>query len=244
MADIQEQKKSRRDGFMERLRNKYPEQDFTDEEVVFGRVDDDYTDYENRLNRYKENEDKLVGLLNTNPRAAQFLSDLANNENPFIAYVKAVGADALTDMMNGEKKEDIAQAHKEYLERVAKDKEIRDQIAANLPVTIKLREEMDNKYGEETVNAALDLISKICDDNLVGIIAPETFEMAVNMVNRDADIANARSEGEIAGRNAKIEEQVRKPKVGDGMPVIGGSDAAPEPNRRKGFFDDLPKRKF
>ena len=244
MAEFEEPKKGRRELFMERLKTKYPDQEYADDEALYGRIDDDYNDYENQLNGYREREGKLVGVLDTNPRAAQFLADIANGVDPFIGYVKAVGVDALTEMMNGEKKEEVAQAHKEYLERVAKDKEIKDSIKQNLPATVKMREEMDAKYGEEIVNKALDLISKICDDNLVGIIAPETFEMAVNMVNRDADLANARSEGEIAGKNAKIEEKMRKPKAGDGLPVMGGA-TAPEPApKKRGFFDDLPKRKF
>ena len=108
----------------------------------------------------------------------------------------------------------------------------------------KVREELDAIHGVEAVDAALAVIDQMTKDAIMGKVTKEAIEMAMKMANREADIENARSEGEIAGRNAKIEEQIRKPQAGDGMPQIGGANApAPAPKKR-GFFDDLPRRKF
>ena len=42
-----EQVKGKRELLTERLRNKYPEKDFSDEENLFGQISDDYDDYDN-----------------------------------------------------------------------------------------------------------------------------------------------------------------------------------------------------
>jgi hypothetical protein len=46
-------------------------------------------------------------------------------------------------------------------------------------------------------------------------------------VNHDADVENARTEGTVAGRNAKIDEKLRKQQGGDGTPNLAGSNNAP-----------------
>ena len=241
----QEPKKGRRELFVERLKAKYPDQEYADDEALFGRIDDDYTDYDNQLNRYRESEGKLTNVLETNHSAAQFLADMANEKDPWVAVIKRIGSDGVIELINDPAKQEAYQeANKEYVARLAKEKELEAEYNQNLAESMKVREAMDAQYGEAAVDAAIAIVDQIMKDALVGKVTKETIEMAMKMANREADIENARSEGEIAGRNAKIEEQIRKPQAGDGMPQIGGANApAPAPKKR-GFFDDLPRRKF
>ena len=68
---------------------------------------------------------------------------------------------------------------------------------------------------------------KIANEAILGKFTEETINMALNAVNHDADVQNARTEGTVAGRNAKIDERLRKPKTGDGQPTLAGSNNAP-----------------
>ena len=62
--------------------------------------------------------------------------------------------------------------------------------------------------------------------------------MALKALNHDADMASAREEGAVEGRNARIEEKLRKPKTSDGVPMLGGSNNAPARRRsRESIFD-------
>jgi hypothetical protein len=240
-----EVKKSMRDMFAERLRSRYPDREFADDEAMYGQAGEDYDEYERQLNGYRESERKLTDMFDKDPRSAQFIADMARGEDPWIAVIKRVGSDGIIELINDPaKQEAYAAANKEYAERVAKEKQLEAEYNANMAESQRIREELDALYGEATVDAALAVIDQMSKDALMGKVTKEAIEMAMKIVNHDADIANARSEGEVAGRNAKIVEQQRRRSEGDGMPVLGGSSAAPAQPKKKGFFDDLPKRKF
>jgi hypothetical protein len=152
----------------------------------------------------------------------------------------------MTDLINDpEKQEEFAKANKEFMERIAREKTLDDEYKKNIAESMSMVEQMKTERGltDETIDAALDFIIKIANETIIGKFTPETVDMALKAINHDSDVDNARVEGELAGKNAKIEEQLRKPKEGDGMPAMGGSSAAPTP-KKKGFFDDLPQRKF
>lgn len=244
MAENQE-KKTNRELFNERLKTRYPDREFADDEVLFGQIGEDYDDYERRIGEYTDREKKMEEMLQRDPRSAQFISDLANGKDPWIAVVEQIGSDGVIELINDPaKKEAMDEANRIRAERMAKEQELEAEYEKNLAESQVLREQLDEQYGEETVDAAIAVIDQMCKDAIMGKITKEAFEMALKVVNREADIENARSEGELAGRNAKIEEKLRKQTGGDGMPAMGGSSAAPAVPKKKGFFDDIPQRKF
>ena len=46
-----EQVKSKRESFLERLKGKYPDKQFADDEEIYGAINDDYDNYDNELKR-------------------------------------------------------------------------------------------------------------------------------------------------------------------------------------------------
>ena len=62
--------------------------------------------------------------------------------------------------------------------------------------------------------------------------------MALKALNHDANVEAARGEGEVAGRNAKIEERLRQSKAGDGLPAMGGANNGPTRKQSKGSLVD------
>lgn len=240
-----ENQKTKRELFAERLKSRYPDREFADDEAMYGQAGEDYDAYENELNGYREREGQMEELFARDPKNAQFLADMAAGKDPWIVVIERLGTDGITELLNDpEKKAAYEEANKRYAERLAKEKEIEAEYDRNMEESQRVREELDAVHGVEAVDAALGVIDQMTKDAIMGKVTKEAVEMAMKIVNRDADLANARSEGEIAGRNAKIEERMRRQQTGDGMPQMGGATApAPAPKRR-GFFDDLPKRKF
>lgn len=240
-----ENQKTKRELFAERLKSRYPDREFTDDEAMYGQAGEDYDAYENELSGYRERESKLEELFAKDPKNAQFLADMARGEDPWLVVIERLGTDGITELLNDpEKKAAYEEANKRYAERLAKEKAIEAEYDRNMEESQRVREELDAIHGVEAVDAALGVIDQMTKDAIMGKVTKEAVEMAMKIVNRDADLANARSEGEIAGRNAKIEERMRRQQTGDGMPQMGGATApAPAPKKR-GFFDDLPKRKF
>ena len=76
--------KSNRDRYMERLKTKYPDKEFADDEALFGQTNDDYDSYDNELSGYREREKALSDLFASNPRSAAFLTDWRKGEDPII----------------------------------------------------------------------------------------------------------------------------------------------------------------
>lgn len=237
--------KSKRELFNERMAAKYPDRQFADDEELFGQIGADYDDYdsriadnEKRLGEYEKREGELTEMFRNNPKGAQFVTDMAKGVDPWIAVVERMGVDGITEMMNDpEKKAAYEEANQRYIERIAREKELEAEYERNEAETLQLRDKLNEQYGEETVDAAFVMIDQIFKDALVGKVTPKTFEMALKALKHDADVDNARSEGEIAGRNAKIEEGLRKRQAGDGIPASGGAAATPERKKKRDFFD-------
>ena len=233
--------KSRREQFGERLKAKYPDREYADDEAMFGQADDDYASYEEQLGQYRDREKSLSDLLSKDPRSAQFITDMAKGTDPWIAVVERLGIDGWTELINDpSKQEELAEANKKYVERLAKEKSLEEEYNANFGESLKVLEQIQQEQGlsDETIDAAMDILIGEANDAIVGKFSREAIERALKSLNRDADIENARIEGEVAGRNAKIEENLRKPKGGDGMPnLAGNNNAATRQNGRRNFFD-------
>ena len=237
-----EQPKSKREQTLERLRKKYPETDFKDEDSVFGKINEDYAEHENQLNQYKEREGRITDLFSKDPRSAQFIVDMAKGNDPWIAIIERLGIDGITDIMNDPtKQEEYAKANEAYVQRLAKEKTLEEEYQKNFAESMDLLEriQQERKLGDDTIDAAMELVIRIANEAIVGKFTEETIGMALNAITHDADVENANSEGVITGRNAKIEEKLRKPKAGDGIPHLAGSNNNPAPMRTKGesIFD-------
>lgn len=231
--------KSKRELVLERLTAKYPDRTWDDDETLMGQVDDDYADYEKRIGEYRDREDKFEEMLANDPNNAQFIADMAAGRDPWIAVVERLGIDGITDLMNNpEKKAAYEEANKTYAERLAREKELEAEYDKNAAESQTLREEMNAQYGKEVVDAALVVIDQMTKDAIMGKVTREALEMALKVVRHDADMENARNEGVLAGRNAKIEERLRTQQGGDGLPAMGGTSAgAAAPKRNLDVFD-------
>lgn len=68
---VSEQVKSKREQVGERLKAKYPDREYADDEALFGQINDDYDAFDGELNGYRERERSLVDMFNRDPHSAQ-----------------------------------------------------------------------------------------------------------------------------------------------------------------------------
>lgn len=227
--------KSKRDQVGERLKNKYPDREWADDEALFGQINDDYDEYEKTLKEKTDAEDRLTEMFTRYPHSARFITDMANGKEPWAGMVEQIGIDGITDMFdNPEYKEELAKAQEAYVQRLAKEKDLEEEYQKNLGESLTMLETAQSELGlsDEQLDAAVDLLMQIANDAIVGKFSRESVEMALKALNHDSDIAAAREEGTIAGRNAKIEEKLRKSKKGDGVPTLGGRNNGPGQEKR------------
>lgn len=230
------QVKSRREQLDERLKKKYPDREYADDEALFGQINDDYDEYDNALSGYKERESKLTDMFTRDPRSAQFITDMAQGQDPWVSLINRIGIDGVKELLDDPSKmEAFAASNKEYVERMAKQKGLEEEWEKNMKTTLAMLEEKQQALGltDEQLDAAADWIKEVTNDAVLGIIKPETIDMALKAINHDADIAAASEEGEIRGKNARAEAQLRKPQRGDGTPTLAGANNAPAARGKK-----------
>ncbi|MEJ8748373.1 hypothetical protein [Phocaeicola sp. ICN-14070] len=210
--------KSNRDRYMERLKTKYPDKEFADDEALFGQTNDDYDSYDNELSGYREREKALSDLFASNPRSAAFLTDWRKGEDPIIGMVRKFGDDFKAALEDPEKQEALAAANKEFAERIAQEKEYEGEYQKNLNETLTTLETMQQDEGlsDEDIDSAMDFLVGIVRDGIMGKFTRESVAMALKAIRHDSDVEQADREGEVRGRNTKIEEKLRKGSKNDG----------------------------
>ena len=224
--------KSKRDLVAERMRSRHPDTQFDDDEALFGRIGEDFDDYDNRIKGYQDRENAFAGMFGSDPRSANFLMDWKNGKDPLVEFARRFGKDALEDEA---KLEEIAAANKEYLERMAENDRLEQQYQENIAKSLDLASEFEQENGltEEQGNQVLDLISQISKDYITGVISKETMALALKAINHDTDVDDAGREGEARGANKKIDERLRKKARTDTVPAIQGQNGAAAPGDGK-----------
>lgn len=220
-----EEVKSKRELFSDRLRSKYPDRNFEDDEDLFGQVNEDYDSFDSELSAYKDNEKKLTEMFASNPRNAAFLTDWRNGEDPIVGLIRKYGDELKDALEDPEKADALAAANKEYAERIAQDKAYEEAYQQNLMETCDVLDQVQEEDGlsDEQIDSAMAFLLASVKDGVLGKFSAESIRMAVKALNHDADVANAEEIGEVRGRNTKIEEKLRKPK-GDNMPALGSKN--------------------
>lgn len=218
--------KSNRDRYTERLRTKYPDKEFVDDEALFGQINDDYDSYDNELSGYREREKALSDLFASNPRSAAFLTDWRNGEDPIVGLVRKFGDDFKAALEDPEKQEALAAANKEYAERIAKEGEFEDEYQKNIGETLSTLEAMQQEEGltDEDIDNAMEFLMGIMKDGLLGKFSRESITMALKAIQHDAHVEQADKEGELRGRNTKIEEKLRRGGKSDGTASLGSKN--------------------
>lgn len=220
--------KSNRDRYTERLKTKYPDKEFADDEALFGQINDDYDSYDSELSGYREREKALSDLFASNPRSAAFLIDWRNGEDPIVGLIRKFGDDFKAALEDPEKAEALAAANKEYAERIAKEEEYENEYQKNIGETLTTLDQMQKEEGltDDDIDNAMEFLIGIMKDGLLGKFSRESISMALKALKHDADVETADREGEVRGRNTKIEERLRKDTKGDGTASLGSKNGS------------------
>lgn len=238
MANVEnEQVKSKREMVLERLRNRYPDKDFSDDEAIFGQISDDVDEVDKELSGYKEREKAFSDLFTSDPRSAHFVTSWRNGENPVVALVRRFGKDIKDVIEDPEWQKEVEEADKEFTERVAREAELDELYERNKEESIAVRDAFQAERGlsDEEVDAAIAFLKSVCNDMVVGKITAASLDMALKAINHDADVESANQEGIVQGKNTKVEEKLRKPKGGDGLSSLAGKGSAPAQEKKRGL---------
>lgn len=236
MAEEMQSAKSKKDTLLEAHKGRHPELNAEDEDGFYGSLNDDYANYDNRIsdletqnNKYKKDQDDFLSAMNANENNAEFVDGMMNGKDWVETAVGIHGYDGLIEYLQSEEaREKYKAADAAHKEKIAKSKELDDEATANAEKTdAEIQQAIaDGRFTQEQYDDAVSKLFDISDGLELNVCKPEWIEMVIKADNHDANVAKAREDGMVEGRNQGIEENIGKKKSapqGAAMPVgMGG----------------------
>ena len=229
--------KSKRDAYLEGFRKKHPDWKDDDEEGFYGALSDDDAAREEEMNGYKSREEELSTALSGSPLNAALFLDAANGTPIPLSILKRYPNEVKAWMDDPENSEEIEKVFTDLAERMEKNKQLDEEAQKNLEETNALVDQMiaDGEIkDEEEANQLVEFLGKIALGLTTNHLEKDWLIAAKNAINHDTDVEAARSEGEIAGRNAKITAQKKESKRGaSNHTAMGSSNAGQQLSARE-----------
>ena len=244
------QKPSARESLLSRAREHYPDRSFADigAEPAEGTADldeainDMLTDYSTRQAAYDENNNKLRDLLISDPSAAEFVQKWVETGDPRTALVETFGDDlGMSEEGQAKFKDQLSG----WRERKSANDALEAEAESNWQASLQALEDWGNGKNlslEQKRDVMLRLLA-ITFNGMENKYSAEDFDLALNAINHDTDVAAARQEGEVAGRNERIAAARRERTAAASMPPAptgrqGGAMSEPKP-KKKSFWGEV-----
>lgn len=236
----QDAKPTHRDRYRSRYKEMYPELDLDNEEAFYESANANLDELES----FRKHNNELIGTFNNNKAFASMLMAAKNGEDPFLWMAENLGADISELLSDSEYVKAISKAAKKFNDSQEQGEASMKEYQNNVQKTLEELQAVQQETGwdnEKCYNLA-SRVYDIIDEGRKGIITAETFRMVMNGMNYDADVQNARSEGEVAGKNAKISEQLKKARTPEGMPpslgTAKGQSSQPQ-QKKKSYWEGV-----
>lgn len=236
-------KASAREKLLSRAREHFPDRTFADLGAEPGEgaadldeaIDEWLADLSTRQKTYDEKNAKLRELLMQDPSSAEFIQRWQETGDPRTALVEMFG-DELG--LSEEAREKFKGNLDTWKERKAANDALEAEAEANWQASL----EALDKWGETkglSLKDKRDVMLRLMAITFNGVenkYGEEDFALAYNALHYDTDVENARKEGEVEGRNAKITAARRDRVAASNMP--------PAPTGRMGgVVSTAPKKR-
>ena len=229
-TNIQTQPTSR-EKLLSRARERYPDRTFADigAEPQDGvadldeAIDEMLEEYTTKQATYDEQNNRLRGLLVSAPSSAEFIKRWMDTGDPRTALVETFG-DELG--MSEEGQANFKSQLDGWRERKSANDALEASAEKNWQDSLTALDEWGDAKGlslDQKRDVMIRLLS-IAFNGMENKYGTEDFDLALAAINHDTDVAAAREEGEVAGRNAKIEAARRDRNAAGSMPPspVGG----------------------
>lgn len=172
-----------KESFLKRLKEKRPDINVEDEELLYSRLNADYDDYEknisdrdNRIKEFEDHERELFGAIAKSKDNAEYFDSIMKGEDILGRAVAIHGFDNLREFFNSEearkKYEDRDREHKKLIE---KNDELTKESNTNIEQTEKVLEDLISQdgYSRDQVTEAVGKLFDIADGISVNHVEKE-----------------------------------------------------------------------
>lgn len=237
IKDIQQEAPTYREQLSRVYAEENPETDYSDDEALYQQALNNHNAHKASDKERDEREQKIVGMFNADPRSAEFFEEWRKGGDPVVMLMRVYGDDFKDALEDPEKQDALAQANKEFLDNMSEDKAFEEECKANLQesyAVIDAWQEETDKTDEE-VDQIMSKLVEIASDFIKGRVTREAIDFASKATNYDSDMEEAGYEGEVRGRNEKIDAKLRKRSEGDGTAQFQAGDSAPKESGTANF---------
>jgi flagellar biosynthesis GTPase FlhF len=228
----EKKEKSQKELFFERHKKDYPDDDEKDEELFWKRRNERMAEYD----KLKKSDDDFRKVIGEHPQFGGMFLDAADGKDFFESLLGRFSKeDIMAAYDDPEKAKSLSEAYGKHLKDSEARKKFMEEGEKNIkedtiPRFLKYCEA--NKIEGEEMDALWKQINDFYDEGSRGKYSDKLFDMFRKAANYDADMENARQEGELKGHNAKVQATLAKGKAPSGLPPTfdgGQGGVAPEP---------------
>lgn len=233
----EKKEKSQKDLFYERHKKDYPDDDEADEELFWKRHNERTKEYD----KLKKSDDDFRKVISEHPQFGGMFLDAADGKDFFESLLGRFSKeDILAAYDDPEKAKSLSESYTNYMKGQEESKKLREEGENNIKETISRFSKYceKNDIGEEEMAAMWQQMNDFYTDGLKGKYSDKLFDMMRKAATHDADVENARQEGELKGHNAKVQATLAKGKAPKGLPPTfdggqGGTAPEPKPKQKK-----------
>lgn len=217
------------------MKSKNPDKEWDDDEAYYSDVVAFAEDADKQLAGYATANETIKSVGKDYPEIFAIIEDIADGKSFEEALAANIDIEELIPTEDEPNYEKYTQARDARKKKKAEAEAYRQKFEENIAKSHDVVQAFFDEKGmdEETANEFGAYIDGVMGEYLDGIITKDMLDMFYNARNYDADVAEARTAGEVAGRNAKIDaEREKKATATDGMPTPGtsaGKEAQQEP---------------
>ena len=215
--------KSKKDMFLERLKTAKPDLNYDDEEELYGTANDYIGSQEEYRTKREETDKNISDRFNSDPRFAKFfLGSIQPGSNPLQELLRVYGEDIRQYLDDPDNSDELSKAQQEYMEKIAKGKELEETYTKNLDASLARLDEYQASKGlkDEQVDEVINSLIADAENIIMGVFTPELIDSKLKAMNYDQDVAVAKEEGMIEGANKKIDDHKKTTKANDALPPL------------------------
>lgn len=231
MAETQKERKNRA-RIVERYKSRQPDRDWDDD----GASEDLAGFAADELEQFDKDNKVLADLYAKDTRFAGLMNHVANGGEMMDYLLDYYGEELRTALDSDEGKEKLAGIRKKKEEDSARRKKDDEEYDANGPESEKAFTAIKEEYGltDEELADIYGSMKRISRDVAYNKFDADVLRRYIKGGKYDTDVASAREEGHIAGKNARSRRELRESarKAGE-MPTPEGSGAIARESRPK-----------